>query len=189
VGGYPVRLIGNKRGLTFYVRPAPKGGSAEGEDYWQLCTAPCDEKIDPGLLQLAVAKLGGKKVASDQSIIVVRPSTIYGEYHSPNGLRAVGALMVVVGVFAIALSPIVAKNPPDLEGEHPNGLFDWGKLFMLAAGGGITAGIGLSFALSRDTVSFTVKPGIAPVVTRRNSASADSHRAVSLSGLTAAVRF
>ncbi|HVK71192.1 MAG TPA: hypothetical protein VM694_42335 [Polyangium sp.] len=157
-GEAALKLESNEANATYHVRSGsayvvgPRG-SAVGQSFTEICTAPCEASLPVGTHYLALSKQGGVPVLSTDPVRLDGPSRIVGSYTSNAGTRMVGLGVLVGGIvvgWVVMLVPILTRDPAEDFSVTP--LIIGGALLLAGSFGGVL------LMSRRDDVKFEITP-------------------------------
>ncbi|MRG91560.1 hypothetical protein [Polyangium spumosum] len=157
-GEAALKLESNEPNATYHVRTGSAyvigtRGSAVGQSFTEICTAPCEASLPVGTHYLALSKQGGVPVLSPDPVRLDGPSRVVGSYTSNAGTRMAGLGVLVGGILvggAVMMVPIFTREPGESFSAAPIVI---GSILVL---GGSLAGTLLMFR--SDDVKFEITP-------------------------------
>ncbi|MDC0746845.1 hypothetical protein [Polyangium mundeleinium] len=157
-GEASLKLESDEPNATYHVRSGSayvvgSRGSAVGQSFTEICTAPCEASLPVGTHYLALSKQGGVPVLSADPVRLDGPSRIVGSYTSNAGTRMAGLGVLVGGIVVggvVMLVPIMTRDPGEEFSSAP--LVIGGVLLL-----GGTFG-GMLLMMRRDDVKFEITP-------------------------------
>jgi hypothetical protein len=173
-----LRFAANGPDVSFHLRTYEgewigPDGEVYPHGYTPICTAPCDVALPEGTHHIGLTKDGDVIVEPHEALVVSSPAEIYGTYESRHGTRALGWVILGVGLgvgsILVLDGLLQTKNicPPGDDGDD---CVEFSTNDALV-GGGLAVGvasvaIGVALAGLRDKASITVTPLTMPEAVR-----------------------